>query len=269
MEANLKDSAMPLHSAPQQENDWIQRCPLPHPACKHLQDKDLTPSHLPWNGCLESTRPYSKAALHHPCVWTVPLKPSVLCSRGAQTLPWWKMLLMWPWAGLLSSSEAAAVWCTGCCWPFYHSWILNFITWRRYLAFPACELFDVAAIAGVVTGTVHQASPSGRTYGERKHISCLLLIQQRIFLFFLSSWRIQLCQRYWAFHICCCWMRSGCPVQHTCLLENNINALLIPIKKLPFLPGEPIREGSFRGGERDFSAWNPLQALKLHSMYCY
>lgn len=67
MEANLKDSAMPLHSAPQQENDWIQRCPLPHPACKHLQDKDLTPSHLPWNGCLESTGPYSKAALHHLC----------------------------------------------------------------------------------------------------------------------------------------------------------------------------------------------------------
>lgn len=65
---------MPPRSAPQQEEDWTQKCPLPpassplpHPVCKHLQDKDLTPNHLPQNGCLETTGPYSKAALHHLC----------------------------------------------------------------------------------------------------------------------------------------------------------------------------------------------------------
>lgn len=31
------------------------------------------------------------------------------------------------------------------------------------MAFPAYELFDVAAITGVVAGTAHQALPSGRT----------------------------------------------------------------------------------------------------------
>lgn len=53
-------------------------------------------------------------------------------------------------------------------------------------------------------------------------------------------------------------MRSGCPGQHTRLLENNINASLTLIKKLPFLLGEPIGQGSFRGGERKFSAWDLL-----------
>lgn len=64
-------------------------------------------------------------------------------------------------------------------------------------------------------------------------------------------------------------MRSGCPGQHTRLLENSINATLIPIKKLPFLLGEPVGEGSFRGGEREFSARDLLQALNLRGVYHY
>lgn len=64
-------------------------------------------------------------------------------------------------------------------------------------------------------------------------------------------------------------MGSSCPGQHTPLLENNINALLILIKKLLFLLDEPIGEGSFKGGEREFSAWDLLEALNLHSMYHY
>lgn len=64
-------------------------------------------------------------------------------------------------------------------------------------------------------------------------------------------------------------MRSSCPGQHTHLPENNINVLLILIKQLLFVLGKPVGEGSFRGGEREVSTWDLLQALNLRSMYHY
>lgn len=45
--------------------------------------------------------------------------------------------------------------------------------------------------------------------------------------------------------------------------------MLILIQKLLFLFDKPIGEGSFKGGEREFSAWDLLEALNIHSMYHY
>lgn len=71
LEASLQDSAMPpplSYQAGGLDQGMplpAASSPLPHPTCTHLQDKDLTPSHLPQNGCLETAGPESKAALHH------------------------------------------------------------------------------------------------------------------------------------------------------------------------------------------------------------
>lgn len=127
---------------------------------------------------------------------------------------------MWPWAELHSGSKAAAVRCSGCCWPLHHSWILKFITGRHYLAFPIDEPFDVAAITGVVAGTAHQALASGRTL-QREEAHFLPFVDLRACIsLFLSQTGGFNCVRDTKSSTSAGWGVD----KHACLLESNIKA---------------------------------------------
>lgn len=186
------------HSAAQQEEDWIQRCllppassPLPHPACKHLQDKDLTPSHLPWNGCLETTGPYSKAALHHLCDCKCLNSPteaisglqqggvdSAMVEKVINVALSWTALQLWNCCSLVHGLLLTPP-------SLLNSEVHYSVHYRRYLAFPAYELFDVAAITGVVAGTAHQAVPSGRTL-QREEAYFLPFVDSTVYISLFS-----------------------------------------------------------------------------------
>lgn len=161
---------------------------------------------------------------------------------------------MWPWAGLLSGSKAAAVWCSGCCWPLHHSWILKFVTGRCYLAFPVDEPFDVAAITGVVAGTAHQALPSGRTL-QREEAYFLPSVDLRAYIsLFLSQTGGFNCVRDTETSTSARWGVD----KHTCFLESNIKA-----GGAADTASRTLKELRIFGrGEREFSSWDLLQALK-------
>lgn len=250
------DQEMPLPAA---------SSPLPHPTCTHLQDKDLTPSHLPQNGCLETAGPESKAALHHlfdcKCLNSPTEVISALRQRGVDSamvenvinvaLSWtarwlWSCcclvlgLLLTPpsflnsevhyWETLFGFPCLRALWCSchhrSCCWDSTSSLTI----WKDFTE----------------RGSIFLASRWSKS---------------AYFSFSPLNRRIQLRQRYRVFHICCCWVD-----EHTYLLENNVRALLIPTKELLFLLHRLLGElRTFRGGENKFSSWVLLQTPKpLH-----
>lgn len=271
LEASLKDSAMLPCSATKQK-DWIKRCPfppatspLPHPTCIHLQDKDLTPSHLPQNGCLETAGPESKAALHHlfdcKCLNSPTEVIRALRQRGVDSAMVENVI------NVALSWTALQLW--SCCCLVLGllltppSFLNSEVHYRETLfGFPCLRVLWCSCHHRSCCWDSTSSLTIWKDFTERGSIflaSCWS--KSMYFSFSPLNQRIQLRQRYWVFHICCCWVD-----EHSYLLENNIRALLIPTKELLFLLHGLLGElRTFRGGESKFSSWVLLQTPKpLH-----